>query len=145
MTDDKGAGEGPYTATPDDKYINAIKAQAYAEGRKSMEKEFQKAIGWADSICFDWNYSKDYKKWKKARGIDSLNMTKHWPSERFTKGMRVKMVEGTKAFSGKGRRGEDRSHGVVVGFGENTIYVIQDGNKSAICFHESFWEPEVVE
>ena len=37
MTDDKGAGEGPYTATPDDKYINAIKAQAYAEGRKSME------------------------------------------------------------------------------------------------------------
>ena len=69
---------------------------AFAEGRKSMEKEFQKAIGWADSICFDWNYSKDYKKWKKARGIDSLTMTKHWPSERFTKGRRVKMVEGTK-------------------------------------------------
>ena len=69
MTDDKGAGEGAYTATPDDKYINAIKAQAYAEGRKSMEKEFQEAIGWADSICFDRNYSKDYKKWKKEQGI----------------------------------------------------------------------------
>lgn len=43
---------------------------AYAEGRKSMEKDFNEAIGWADSICLDWNYSKDYKKWKKARGIE---------------------------------------------------------------------------
>ena len=44
--------------------------RAYAEGRKSMEKDFQEALGWADSICLDWNYSKDYKKWKQARGIE---------------------------------------------------------------------------
>jgi len=74
-----------------------------------------------------------------------MKMPRHWPSDRFTKGMRVKKVEGVTAFSGKGRRGEDRSRGVVVGFGEETVYVRQDGNKSAICFHESFWEPEVIE
>ena len=43
---------------------------AYAAGRKAAEKDFKEAIGWADSICLDWNYSKDYKKWKKARGIE---------------------------------------------------------------------------
>jgi hypothetical protein len=50
--------------------IIKIANQSYAEGRKAAEKDFKEAIGWADSICLDWNYSKDYKKWKKARGIE---------------------------------------------------------------------------
>lgn len=65
--------EGPYRhstyghATGD---LTKCLACAHAEGRKSMEKDFKEALGWADSICLDWNYSKDYKKWKKARGIE---------------------------------------------------------------------------
>lgn len=94
MTDDKGAGEGPYLwgydsyddmcifgPSLDENGWNPYKLKkiyrvceklnsAYAEGRKSMEKEFKEAIGWADSICFDRNYSKDYKKWKKERAIE---------------------------------------------------------------------------
>lgn len=56
--------EEEYDLTPD------IANMIYAEGRKAAEKDFKEAIGWADSICLDWNYSKDYKKWKKARGIE---------------------------------------------------------------------------
>ena len=77
MTDDKGAGEVAYTATPDDKYINAIKAQAYAEGRKSMEKEFKELLDLANGM-FDRIIEgrscakavKDFDAWKKARGIE---------------------------------------------------------------------------
>ena len=43
---------------------------AFAEGRKSAENDFKEAVSWADSICRDRNYLKDYKKWKKARGIE---------------------------------------------------------------------------
>ena len=63
--------EGPYfhrCGTPGEK--SNCTACAYEEGRKAAEKDFKEAIGWADSICLDWNYSKDYKKWKKTRGIE---------------------------------------------------------------------------
>ena len=91
MTDDKGTGEGPYRSEEVKEGYSVVFGPglypggnracfgedlqstlnyAYADGRKSMEKEFKEAIGWADSICLDWNYSKDYKKWKKARGIE---------------------------------------------------------------------------
>lgn len=67
---------GPGVDWPDRAYegtakrICEIANTAHAEGRKAMEKEVKEALGWADSICLDWNYSKDYKKWKKARGIE---------------------------------------------------------------------------
>jgi len=52
------------------KVFNSVFECGKSEGRKAAEKDFKEAIGWADSICLDWNYSKDYKKWKKARGIE---------------------------------------------------------------------------
>ncbi len=66
--------EGPYTVTQDDKYIQAIKAQAYAEGRKSVEKDFKELLELANRIeeFYPGRYAhvEKFKAWKKARGIE---------------------------------------------------------------------------
>ena len=70
--------EGPYTVTQDDKYIQAIKAQAYAEGRKSMEKDFKELLRLADGMRSWCNvkekwamiWGRQFDDWKKARGVE---------------------------------------------------------------------------
>ena len=43
---------------------------AYAEGRKSMEKEFNELLEIANQLQeYQWDVWKKFDKWKKARGI----------------------------------------------------------------------------
>ena len=93
MTDDKGAGEGPYTdgwgrgayvvgpglkdkqqRTWIDVDLASLLNLAYAEGRKSAEKEFQELLelaneaGYFNQDMMIWRMK--YADWKKARGIE---------------------------------------------------------------------------
>lgn len=95
MTDDKVAGEGPYTSgLPDNaavinkkscisytglerRSVNAVCGwmnEAYAEGRKAMEKEFNELLELANEAgqfnkdMMEWKIKFD--SWKKARGIE---------------------------------------------------------------------------
>ena len=107
MTDDKGAGEGPYFLSDSPEKFCGMKWKilsgptainpdyldelvewdlehlrdelnaAYAEGRKSMEKEFKELLDLANGM-FDRIIEgrscakavKDFDAWKKARGIE---------------------------------------------------------------------------
>lgn len=66
--------DGSYKITSDEKYIQAIKAQSYAEGRKSMEKDFQELLELANSMEFLAGCRSSarvkFDAWKKARGIE---------------------------------------------------------------------------
>lgn len=99
MTDDKGAGEGPYRKithytkfeTRDsriDAYGDGVKEldvsdgdgwgilrlvnSAYAEGRKSKEKDLQELLGLSQELCDDLgdDVADKFRAWKKARGIE---------------------------------------------------------------------------
>jgi hypothetical protein len=95
MTDDKGAGEGPYRGGqyigfPDgtsgldecwnlDDRTAALANMAHAEGRKSMEKDFEELLELAEHVVdrigdsgpFGQMHALEkFRAWKKARGIE---------------------------------------------------------------------------
>lgn len=99
MTDDKGAGEGPYKHSDYHRTTRAhavsCLACAYAAGRKAAEKDFhydelslkylvdrheslvdafKELLSIAEMMCDDIDYGSDgtaaFVDWKKARGIE---------------------------------------------------------------------------
>lgn len=83
MTDDKGAGEGPYyhiLASNKEWCVFACPKCAYDKGRKSVEKDFKELLELANRFRHSSRYSgglkwvidfeQEFDAWKKARGIE---------------------------------------------------------------------------
>jgi hypothetical protein len=79
MTEDKGAGEEEYTHN--DVECSAVVCEicgfnrGYAEGRKSMEKDFKELLDLANrlrplAMGYFEPIAREFDDWKKARGIE---------------------------------------------------------------------------